>query len=300
MPSGSSSATRCSGSTPRARSPCARAVDERAQLGVGAAPRGRDQRAVSSPRPSAMRLDRRRRRRRLSTAHSRSGARRAGAGRDARPTRRSTIPWNLCRPSRVGRPQRVEAGEPGEVAERPLRRAPPWASRPPRSGDALRGIDPEALGRLLVTEQRALAGRHRGEEEARGEADRARRRRDEVREVAEAEPRSRYQPSAARSAANGAASARRSRRMRSTRAATAAPRPSTAPPSPSETSEQHAGLLEQLARGGDPEGERRDPVERRARPGGGLGRQARGSAPAPRRSRRPGPPCRRGTRSSRR
>src|SRR5947209_4280635 len=50
---------------------------------------------------------------------------------------------------------------------------------------AVSRMDPEALRRLLRVEPRRLARRQPAEEEARGEADRARLRRHEVREVAE-------------------------------------------------------------------------------------------------------------------
>src|SRR5215470_4167545 len=78
--------------------------------------------------------------------------------------------------------ERVELGEIAEAAVGGLGHGPLPG---PVAPESLSGLDPEALRRLVVEVAGALAGRHGGEEEARGEADRARGRRDEVREVAE-------------------------------------------------------------------------------------------------------------------
>ena len=51
-------------------------------------------------------------------------------------------------------PERVEAVEPGEVAERALRRIGHGHLTPAEAEIALGRIDPEPLGRLLVTVQR--------------------------------------------------------------------------------------------------------------------------------------------------
>src|SRR5215471_17439635 len=72
--------------------------------------------------------------------------------------------------------ERVELGEIAEAAVGGLGHGPLTG---PVAPESLSGLDPEALRRLVVEVAGALAGRHGGEEETRGEADRARGRRDE-------------------------------------------------------------------------------------------------------------------------
>ena len=67
--------------------------------------------------------------------------------------------------------------------------------------------------------------------------------------------------------------------MRSTRAATSGSRTSIGA-AVLGNGEQHAGLLEELARGGDPEGERIDPVDRGDEPGRRRGARPRHRASA--------------------
>src|SRR5207247_1435543 len=84
----------------------------------------------------------------------------------------------------VGGPYGIEAVELGEVAEAAVGRLGHGPLPAPVTPEALGRVDPEALRRLLAEEARALAGGNGSEKKARGEADGARGRRDEVREVA--------------------------------------------------------------------------------------------------------------------
>src|SRR5512144_1902587 len=91
----------------------------------------------------------------------------------------------LVAPVGVRVPHRGQVVEAGQVAEPAVRRLGHLHLAGEEAAVTLGGIDPEALGGLAAQEARLLARGHRGQEEARSEADGARRRRDEVREIAE-------------------------------------------------------------------------------------------------------------------
>ena len=121
-----------------------------------------------------------------------SGSRASGRGRAARTLdgharghQAVLDPVELVAAVRMRLPEGVEAREAGEVAQAGLRGLGHRHLARLVALHALRGLDPEPLGRLLGEEPRRLPRRHRGQEEARGEADGARGRRDEVREIAE-------------------------------------------------------------------------------------------------------------------
>src|SRR2546425_4729115 len=80
--------------------------------------------------------------------------------------------------------QLVERSGLGQIAEAILARLGHFHVAREVAAIPLTRKDPEPFGRLLGEEPRLLAGRHRAQEEARREADRARGRRDEVREIA--------------------------------------------------------------------------------------------------------------------
>src|SRR6266849_1152006 len=94
-------------------------------------------------------------------------------------------PLELVAPVSVGGQQIVERGELGQVAKAVLGRLGHFHLTRHEAPVALAREDPEPLRRLLGEEPRLLAGRHRAEKKTRGEPDRTRGRRDEVREVAE-------------------------------------------------------------------------------------------------------------------
>src|SRR6266436_34237 len=85
----------------------------------------------------------------------------------------------------VGPPDLGERLELGEIAQPAIGRLGHGPLPAPVTAKALGRRDPEALRGLLVEEARALAHGNRSEKEARAEANGARGRRDEVREVAE-------------------------------------------------------------------------------------------------------------------
>src|SRR5574341_704370 len=155
----------------------------------------------------------------------------------------------------VGGPEVIERTELGGVAERVLGRLGHRHLPSEKAPVALAGEDPEPLGRLLGEEPGLLVGGRPAEEEARGEADRARARGDEVREVAE--PAQVAPPALARDQraerrrpgherlATALDSRGDGRLHRVERAARGVAR------------EEDAALLEQLADRGHPEGERR-------------------------------------------
>src|SRR2546426_2189687 len=85
----------------------------------------------------------------------------------------------------VGGPDGLEVVELSEVAEAAVGRLRHGPLSAPVPAEALRGLDPEAFRSLFVEEPRTLACRYRGQKEARGESDGTRGWRDEVRKVAE-------------------------------------------------------------------------------------------------------------------
>src|SRR3989304_3775307 len=85
----------------------------------------------------------------------------------------------------VGGPEVIERVELSEIPERVLLRLGHGELPGPAAAVSLPRADPEALGGLLEEEPRLLPRVERRDEEARGEADGARRGRDEVGEVAE-------------------------------------------------------------------------------------------------------------------
>ena len=141
----------------------------------------------------------------------------------------------------------------------------------------LGGLHPEALRGFLGDESGFLAGRDGAEEEARREADRARRRRHEVRQIGERRE--------VREPALGGQD-RGERALAADKGPPVALEPGATSGAPAATGppvgvpgQQHAGLLEDLAHARQPVGEGRHLVRRVAdRPRGGLGREPAGPA----------------------
>src|SRR5712691_10356048 len=159
----------------------------------------------------------------------------------------------------VGGPYGIEAVELGEVAEAAVGGLGHGPLPAPVTPETLGRLDPEALRRLLAEESRALAGGNGSEKEACGEADGARGRRDEVREVAKG-PEVEVPALGLEERGQGRAlgHVRRTKRLDalggSNRASGLVAR------------RQHARLFEQLARGRHPEGQRWQVVLRRHDP----------------------------------
>ena len=136
-------------------------------------------------------------------------------------------------------------------------------------------MDPEPLGRLFRVEPWRLARRQAAQEEPRAEADRARRRRDEVRQVAE-----RTQVAAPARLGEQRAEVRAARDERLPRGVgpRGDPRLARRDDAPGAVAgEQHTALLQELAHGRHPEGQRRRPIASRK----GLRRARRVEPPAP-------------------